>query len=147
MVLPRTREPFKALPVLHVATFLARIGGEVGRGTAFWPVESLPQGTDRQAPLQMVCGGKQGRDPPCWFIGKQSHPAGDWSCHWPFQQWNREVLFCTFIELHSVLSGQCTPLYRRVQTAQHVKCAHWKLWCRDGRGGGRFPGKTAHAVR
>lgn len=65
--------------------------------------------SDCQAPLQMVCGGKQSRDPPCWFIRIQSHLAEDWSCHWPFQCWNTEVLFCTFIELHSVQSGQCVP--------------------------------------
>lgn len=62
--------------------------------------QSRALASDRQAPLQMACGGKQGRDPPCWFIRIQTHLAEDWSCHW-----NTEVLFCTFIEVHSVQSG------------------------------------------
>lgn len=106
--------------------------------------------SDRQAPLQMACGGKQSRDPPCWFIRIQSHLAEDWSCHWPFQRWNTEVLFCTFIELHSVLSGQYTPLHGKVHRARHVTCAHSKSWCSRSTGMGRgwcFPGKTILALR
>lgn len=81
--------------------------------------------SDHQAPLQTACGGKQSRDPPCWFIRIQSHLAEDWGCHWPFQHWNIEVLFCTFIELHSVLSGQYTRLARessRSTTCEMCSC-------------------------
>lgn len=109
---------------------------------------------DRQAPLQRVSGGKQSRDPPCWFIRIQSHLAEGWSCHRPFfffcQRWNTEVLFSTFMELHSVRPGQCARLHGKVHRARHVTCAHSKLCCSRGTEisrGWRFLGKTIWAPR
>lgn len=93
--------------------------------------------SDHRAPLQTACGGKQSWDPPCWFIRIQSHLAEDWSCHWPFQHWNIEVLFCTFIELHSVPSGQYIRLAQESSRSTTCEICSFRIVVqsrhRDGR--------------
>lgn len=88
----RTSEPCRDLPFSartrqHLGWVLAARWGVVrcyGQLSHDHRGLSRALARDRQAPLQRASGGKQSRDPPCWFIRIQSHLAEGWSCHRPF---------------------------------------------------------------